>query len=193
MKKSEIHLRLAVALSMLAAISIILGKYLAFGIGNVLRFSFENLPISFAGIAFGPIAGALVGAVADLVGCLLVGYEINWLVTLGAVAVGLISGLSAVVLKKFLPRFEVLRITVSVLAAHIIGSVLIKTVGLAAYYSMPFHILMLWRLLNYAIVGGLECLLLIPLMRSRGVKREIARIMPRQHERKGEQRDDDLH
>ncbi|MBP3583660.1 MAG: folate family ECF transporter S component, partial [Clostridia bacterium] len=80
MKKAQLPLQLAVALSMLAAISIILGKYLAFGIGNVLRFSFENLPIAFAGIAFGPIAGALVGAVADLIGCLLVGYEINWLV-----------------------------------------------------------------------------------------------------------------
>ena len=188
MKKAQLPLQLAVALSMLAAISIILGKYLAFGIGNVLRFSFENLPIAFAGIAFGPIAGALVGAVADLIGCLLVGYEINWLVTLGAVTVGLINGLSATVLKKFLPRHEALTVIVSVMAAHIIGSVIIKTVGLAAYYAMPFHILLLWRLLNYAIVGGLECLLLIPLMRSRGVKREIARIMPRHRERKEEQK-----
>jgi ECF transporter S component (folate family) len=191
MKKTNIPLKLAVTLSMLAAISIILGKYLAFGIGNVLRFSFENLPIAFAGIAFGPLAGALVGAVADLVGCLLVGYEINWLVTIGAVAIGLVSGLCAMALKKISPRLEALTVIISVLTAHTIGSVLIKTVGLAAYYAMPFHILMLWRLLNYAIVGGIECLLLLPLMKNRGVKKEIASIMSKHRERK--EANDDLH
>ena len=83
----KMPLRVSVLMAMLSAISIICGKYLAFGVGNVLRFSFENLPIIFASVALGPIPGMLVGIVADLVGCLMVGYTINPLVTLGAAAI----------------------------------------------------------------------------------------------------------
>ena len=84
-------LRVTVFSALLAAISIVCGKYLAFNMGDFLRFSFENLPIIFAGMAFGPLIGALVGVVADLVGCLLVGYAINPIITVGAAAIGLIS------------------------------------------------------------------------------------------------------
>ena len=94
MKKRKISLDLKILcqLAMLIAISIVAGKYLAIGIGEVLRFSLENLPIIFAGIAFGPIAGILVGVAADLIGCLLVGYTINPIVTIGAAVIGGVSG-----------------------------------------------------------------------------------------------------
>ena len=93
-------LKLTASLAMLVAISIILGKYLALSIGEVLRFSFENLPIIFAGIAFGPLPAALVAVTADLIGCLLVGYAVNPLVTIGAAIIGLCSGIVPALLKK---------------------------------------------------------------------------------------------
>ena len=52
-------LRVAVISAFFAAVSMVLGKYLAIGVGDVLRFSFENLPIIFIGFAFGPIIGAI--------------------------------------------------------------------------------------------------------------------------------------
>ena len=168
MRKELISVKILVVAAMLSAISIICGKYLAFGIGNVLRFSFENLPILFAGIAFGPLAGALVGAVADLVGCLLVGYEINPLVTIGAVAVGAVSGGCHLLFKKA-KASSAFSITLSVILAHLIGSVVIKTFGLAAFYSFPLYILMLWRLFKYILVGCLECILIFMLLRNRAV------------------------
>lgn len=160
-------LKLLVALAMLTAISIVCGKYLAIKGGDILRFSFENLPIIFAGIAFGPISGALVGVVADLIGCLLVGYAINPLVTVGAAAIGLVSGASEFILKKAVRLPNAVRVAISTLAAHAVGSVIIKTFGLAKFYSLPFGVLMLWRLLNYVIVGALECALLIILFRNK--------------------------
>ena len=166
MQKSKSSLILTTSLALLSAISIIAGKYLAIPGGEVLRFSFENLPILFAGIAFGPISGALVGAVADLVGCVLVGYTINPLVTAGAVSVGLIGGIAALLLRRARVHSS-LRIGVSVALAHIIGSVIIKTIGLAAFYSMPFQVLMLWRLLNYVIVGTVEGIILYILMKNK--------------------------
>ena len=66
-----------VVCAFLVALSIVCGKFLAIPVGEILRFSFENLPILFAGLAFGPVAGALVGVCADLLGCVLRGYAIN--------------------------------------------------------------------------------------------------------------------
>ena len=62
--------RILCAAALLAALSIVLGKYMAIST-PIFRFSFENLPILMAGIFFGPIIGAAVGLIADIVGCLL--------------------------------------------------------------------------------------------------------------------------
>ncbi len=170
MKRRTRALRTTVTLSLLAAMSIICGKYLAFGVGQVLRFSFENLPIMLSGMLLGPVAGMLTGAVADLVGCALVGYAVNPLVTLGAVAIGGVSGACYALLGR-LPRLPLcLRLSLSVAASHLIGSVLIKTVGLVIYYPMPLYVLMLWRLLNYVIIGILEYVILYALMRNKALR-----------------------
>ena len=149
-------LNVMVASAVLVAMSVVCGKYLAIGVGEVLRFSLENLPIILAGILFGPAVGAVVGCVADLVGCVLVGYAVNPLVTLGAVAIGLLSGGCYKLLLRIERLGHGVRVGICVAVAHIFGSVLIKTVGLAAFYDMPFALLIVWRTLNYAIIGALE-------------------------------------
>ena len=100
MTKRQKSLRITIILALMVAISILMGKYLAIRGGDVMRFSLENTPIILSGIAFGPGAGTLVGLVADIVGCVMVGYTINPLVTLGAVAIGLISGFVPRILAK---------------------------------------------------------------------------------------------
>ena len=174
MQKRGINLNLKVLcqLAMLTAISIVAGKYLAIGVGTVLRFSLENLPIIFSGLAFGPTAGLLVGVVADLVGCLLVGYEINPIVTVGAAFIGLLSGTAKCIPHKSRGGLW-LTVILGESLAHLIGSVVVKTFGLAVYYDMPFMILMLWRLLNYALIGALETVLIYALLKNRAVQREI--------------------
>ena len=169
-------LKVMVAVSLLVAMSIVCGKYLAIGVGNVLRFSFENLPIMLSGIMFGPIVGIAAGVAADLIGCLLVGYAINPLVTLGAAAIGGISGLVFLILRKYTRISLALTVALSVASAHLCGSVLIKTVGLAAFYDMPIIILMLWRLLNYAIVGAAEYVLIYYIAKNKSVESMLARL-----------------
>lgn len=167
-KVNKTSLIFTVTLALLVAVSIVCGKFLAFRVGDILRFSFENLPIIFAGFGFGPVAGALVAVVADLLGCLLVGYAINPIVTLGAAVIGAVAGAVPALLKKFgLKKRVMLIITVG--ASHFLGSVIIKTAGLAAFYAMPYFMLMLWRCLNYVIVGAVEYFLLDALFSSKGV------------------------
>ncbi len=159
--------RLAVC-AFLVALSIVCGKFLAIPVGEILRFSFENLPILFAGLAFGPVAGILVGVSADLLGCVLRGYAVNPWVTAGAVAIGLVAGVGGVLLRRYPQGVQV---ALTVLVAHLVGSVAVKTIGLSAYYAFPLWELMLWRLLNYVIVGGVEAVLLYVLLRHPGVRR----------------------
>lgn len=164
--KSARPLRVTVACALLVALSIVCGKFLQFPVGEALRFSLENLPILLAGMVFGPLTGALVGIVADLIGCLAVGYAINPLITLGAAAIGLIGGAVYRALRLSLA----LRVTLAVAAAHLVGSVVVKTFGLAQFYTLPFVELMLWRLLNYAIVGAAEGLLLTALLKNKTLR-----------------------
>lgn len=159
--------------ALFCAFSIVFGKYLAISVGPVLRFSFENLSVILGGVLFGPFVGLLIGVVADLVGCVLVGYAINPIVTLGAACIGFLSGF----LYRFFSRLPLsLRLFLSVILSHVIGSVLVKTWGLAAFYDMPFYLLLCWRLLNYAIVGACECALLYYLMKNKAFGRQVQRL-----------------
>ena len=169
-KRLGSNLRLLAVSAFLAALSIICGKYLALSLGNVLRFSFENLPILLAGMMFGPITGLVVGTVADVVGCVMVAYPINPLVTLGAACIGLFGGLLFRLTRKLPLLWQTF---VTVIATHLVASVVVKTIGLAAYYDMPLHILMLWRLLNYVIVGGAEWLLLYTILKNQALRRRF--------------------
>ena len=167
--------KIPVTLSALAAIGIILGKFLAFNVTDFMRFSFENTTIIFAGIVFGPILGAAVGAVQDLVGCLAVGYAINPFITLGCASIGAISGVMFSILKK---TPLAIRVSVSTLTAHLAGSVFLKSLGLSLFYDLPFGVTVAWRLLNYVIVGTVEVILLCFLFKSKQLLTEINKIVP---------------
>ena len=162
-----------------AAMSIVLGKYLAINLGDTLRFSFENLPVILAGVAFGPVYGALVGIVADLIGCLLVGYAINPVITLGAATIGMISGLYRYFPERAGGVSRFLYIALAVFSSHAVGSVIIKTVGLAKFYDMPLGILMLWRLLNYLIIAILETVIISFILSSKSITQELNKIDPK--------------
>ena len=165
--------------AILSAMSLVLGKFLQIPnpFQEFIRISFENLPILLAGISMGPFIGMLVGTVADLLGCALYGYSINPIITLGAASVGLVSGvISHYVLKKPLAA----RVIVSAVLAHAVGSVLIKSAGLAVWYlakySLGYFEFLCWRMLNYLLVATVECLILYLLFRNRAFARQLERM-----------------
>lgn len=171
--KARRHLRILLLMSLFIALSIVFGKYLAFNLGEMLRISFENLPILLAGIFLGPICGCTVAVAADLLGCLLVGYAINPVITIGAALIGLLSGLVA----RLTHRFPLAaQIVLTVLISHLIGSVGVKTAGLSAFYGTSYPVLALWRALNYLLVGTAEGILLFVLMKS-AVKGALVRLL----------------
>ena len=162
--------------AILAAMSIILGKFLQIPnpFQEFIRISFENLPIIMGGIALGPIAGLCIGVVADLIGCVAYGYTINPIITLGAAAVGAFSGVFSNYIVK---RPLTLKVIFAVVPAHLVGSVLIKSFGLASWYLAKYELGMtefiLWRLVNYAFVATAECVILYILLKNRAFNRQM--------------------
>ena len=161
-KRLILNLQIFAMSAILAAFSVVFGKYLAINIGESIRFSFENLPILLAGLYFGPLYGGAVGLTADLVGCLLVGYAINPIITLGAASIGIISGIVGKVVKKN----GLFRILPAIVFSHFLGSVVIKTIGMAVFFQLPFWVTFGWRCVNYLIIGTAEGILLYLLSRS---------------------------
>lgn len=163
--KNGKFLRRLIFAALFSAMSIILGKYLSFTALTV-RFSFENLPILASGIMLGPLWGGVVGAVADLVGCVLVGYEINLIITAGAVAIGVISG----IVSRLVRRPVALKIALSTVAAHFFGSVAVKSLGFYVYYGTPYIPVFFERLGVYSLIAIAEILVLTVLLSNKGVK-----------------------
>lgn len=133
---SRHHLRVLIFCSLLAAMSVILGQYLSIKIGNSVRIGFGALPVVMAGMLYGTLAGMVVGAVGDIVGCLIFygAGSLVPLITLGMMAEGAIAGLIA---RKMTPP----RIVIGVMTGRIVGSALIKGLGLRLRYQTPFTVL----------------------------------------------------
>ena len=166
---------ITVALSALAAIGILLGNLLKLNIGVFMRFSLETMTIILAGIVFGPILGAAVGTVQDLVGCVVNGYDIIPMLTIACASIGAVSGITYRLLKR-LPY--TLKITAATVTAHLVGSVVLKTVGLANRYGLDFGVTIAWRILNYVIIGAVESVLLCFLLKNKQLLKQINRIVP---------------
>ena len=165
-RKKGLSPRVLAICAMLAAMSIVCGKFLAIPLGDVIRVSFENLPILLSSLMFGPIIGAITAVAADIFGCILRGYALNPLITVGAAALAVTSG---VIFKLMSKTNKFARLAIGTVVAHLIGSVVIKTFGLAAFYAMPFGTLLLWRALNYLIVIAMDLTALIIITKNKYV------------------------
>ncbi|NLT09040.1 MAG: folate family ECF transporter S component [Ruminococcus sp.] len=165
-------IRIMVIAALFVAMSIVLGKMLAINIGTSIRISFENLPILMAGIFFGPLVGAAVGIGADVIGCLIVGYSINPVITLGAASIGLFSGLVSMYLSN---RYSFRSTLCAVMSGHIIGSILIKSIGIFLYFHTPFQTL-LFRVPLYAGIGLLETYIITLLLKDKAFSAQLERM-----------------
>ena len=117
-----------ILMAALVAMQIILARFLSIQVSEILRISFESVPVILAGMWLGPLSGAIVALVADVLGTVLSGYGI-WFppIALGPVLVGVISGLST----KYIFRSDLSatrdswKVVLTVVAAGIVNSFLI--------------------------------------------------------------------
>ncbi len=156
-------------MALLTALSVIIGwvckAYLTFG---AIRITFENLPVIMAGIALGPFGGAAVGGAADILSALLSGFAVNPLITVGAMAVGMVAG---VVSRLLYNRKSFIKNLLVVLSAHIVGTMCIKTFALWKMgYAVP---LCLMRVPTYLVISLVEAYLLYQIMKNKHLSAKL--------------------
>ena len=124
--------RTLVCCALLAAISVVLARLLIPMPNATTRFSIEAIPIFLAGMLFGPVPGALVGFVADMVGCLFSGYGYNPIFCIPPILYGLAGGFFQAMLVK---KFTVGRLAIAWAVPVIFGSILYQSWALTFIYS----------------------------------------------------------
>ena len=125
-----------ILMAALIAMQIILARFLSIQASDILRISFESVPIVLAGMWLGPLSGAIVALIADILGTVLSGYGI-WFppIALGPILVGVISGLST----KYVFRSDLSstrdswKVILTVVVAGIVNSFLVGTVTTTMY------------------------------------------------------------
>lgn len=152
-RKTKQNTKKLVFSALMTAMCIIIGwvckSYLTFG---AIRVTFENIPVLLAGILLGPAAGGAVGAAADIISALLSGFSINPVVTLGAASVGIVAGL----ISRYVVRSRgFLPVLASVMPAHIVGSMVIKSFGLWYFYGYALPLIFA-RIPLYLAIGLAE-------------------------------------
>ncbi len=161
------NIRVLTTAAMLGALSVVIGifckNFLNFGNG-LFRVTFENFPIIMSGILFGPAVGAVTGIVSVMVSYFLSTqrFAISPVVALGAALVGAVSG---IVSNYIIKKRGAVRVIVSVLAAHAVGSLIVKTFGIYAYYNMSYWMLLLYRIPTYAAIIAVESFFLCLIFR----------------------------
>ena len=164
MNNSKKSVRTLTMLALLIAMSIVFSRVLSISTGFV-RFNLGSLPVLLAAVLFGPGAGFVVGAVADMIGGVLAGYAINPLITLGAGAIGLVAGIAW---QKLDTLRTGLRLQISVLLGHFVGSMVINSLALRIFYGYAWSVLMA-RIPNAIVLAAVNTVLLRILLENRSL------------------------
>ncbi len=166
-----------VILSFFAALSIVLSRFCVIWITNSIRINFGNIPIILAGTFFGPIAGALVGMVSDIIGSSLLS-GLGWYppLTVSPMLMGIIPGIMAPLMSRLKCRTngrrtayaELSIITVAglVMPANIIATMGWTTYWLHVLYGSPMGALLSVRVPLYFCMGILEILIIFTLSKA---------------------------
>ncbi len=162
------------AAAMLVAISVVIGIFcknvLNFGNG-LFRITFEGMPIILSGIMFGPLVGGIVGFCADVLSYFLStqSFAISPIVTAAAVSMGVVSG---VVSKYIVKEMGTKQIIIAGATAHIIGSMIIKPIGLFVYYGWA----VLFRIPLYLVIAPMEILIICLMLKNKEFKKMVNQI-----------------
>lgn len=156
----KLNTKLVVTVGLLVAMHIVLSRFLSINAWNI-KIGFAFVPVFLAAWFFGPIPAALVGGLGDFLGAILfpIGPYFPGF-TLSCALTGVIFGL-------FLHKKQTLpRIVVAVVLNQFGVSLLLTTLWISILYGSPYHVLLLTRVLQAALLATVELTTIIVLSRS---------------------------
>jgi len=141
MKRTQTGIFATRNLAMMAALTamqIILARFLSIQATDMLRISFESIPIILAGLWLGPVSGALVALISDFLGMMLFGNGAYFPpIVLGPLMVAVLCGLSSRYFIKGNPADDrnIWKLVVTVVVASIINNFIIGPIT-TTFYSI---------------------------------------------------------
>ncbi len=150
-------------MGLMTALTIIASRYLKFEPTPWLRLTFSSAFVMLSGIWLGPIGGAVVGGVADLLGCVISGYPPFIPLTLSPIMVGVFSGLCAPVFKK---TKNILVCGGVIAVITIITSVFYGSWCMSMLYGNPYWVMVGQRAVQGLVSSILNAVVVYALYRS---------------------------
>ena len=145
-----------VMMAALVAIQIILARFFSIQT-DTLRVSFESIPVILAGMWLGPLCGAIVAVVADILGTIIQGYG-AWFppLVLGPLSLGILSGVSTkyIFRSSLAETRDTWKVAATVAVVGILNSFLFGLIGSTLYSiimvgnTTPFNVLLWTNLLQ---------------------------------------------
>ncbi|NLJ99077.1 MAG: folate family ECF transporter S component [Tissierellia bacterium] len=141
---------------LLIALNVILTRIGSIRIGGggveFIRIGFGGYPIIFTGIVFGPLAGAIVGAVGDIIG-----YSINPLgpymphFTVVAALTGVLPGIIVLMFKDKKSKINFWKLLLAVAVGQVITSVFLTPYFMKTLFKIPMITTVPGRIITQAI------------------------------------------
>ena len=172
--------RVVATCALLCALSAVFARFTTVMPSAISRFSIEAVPIALAGYFFGPIAGVMVGAVSDTVGCLFSGYGWDPVLTVSPMLLGLFAGLLRPLLYKMEKPWDFWRVAVTLLPGKLLGSVLWQSYWLVllGHSKRAMGPLMVYRAAEAGLELVLDTLIIFLLFRT-GIFRRMGLWRPK--------------
>lgn len=163
MKTKKLSIMDIALMGLLIALTIVASRYLKVEPTPWLRLTFSNAFILLAGIWLGPIGGALVGGISDLLGCVISGYAPSIPYMIAPIMVGVLAGFCAPLFRKYKNPF----IYAGILAGiALITTVLIGSWAMNLYYGTPYAVMIPQRGLQAILNTILNTIVVYSLYRS---------------------------
>lgn len=145
-------------MALLVAMHLVLTRVLVIDLG-AYRISVGSVCTILAGLWLGPVAGGVCGFASDIIGCFMKGYAVNPFITVAAILWGVLPALVRPLIANKKKTGKTVGICVSIVVTAILSSLVLTTAGLVIMLGYNFYAIMSGRLIQFAIMIPIYCVL----------------------------------
>lgn len=145
-------------MALLVAMHLVLTRVLVIDLG-AYRISVGSVCTILAGLWLGPVAGGVCGFASDIIGCFMKGYAVNPFITVAAILWGVLPALVRPLIANKKKTGKTVGICVSIVVTAILSSLVLTTAGLVIMLGYNFYAIIPGRLIQFAIMIPIYCVL----------------------------------
>ena len=157
-KKQTWNVKTLVFMALLVAMHLVLTRVFVIELG-AYRISVGSVCTILAGLWLGPVAGGVCGLCSDIIGCFIKGYAVNPFITVAAVLWGVLPALVKPLIANKTKKGKTVGICAAIVITAVLSSLVLTTAGLVLLLGYNFYAIMPGRLVQFAIMIPIYCIL----------------------------------